>query len=57
MNVMVVYTWFLSIMGALFLGHEICMMKNDAIILEHQTRLKHCHEAIMGTYENTVRSK
>ena len=57
MNAMVVYIWFLSIMGALFLGHEICMMKNDAIILEHQTRLKHCHEAIMGTYENTVRSK
>ena len=54
--------WYLTallFLAGIFLGHEICMMKNDAIIMKHQRDLEHCHDTIMGKgiYEVSRRTK
>jgi hypothetical protein len=54
--------WYLTallFLAGIFLGHEICMMKTDVIIMKHQRDVKHCFDALMGEsiYEVPRRNK
>jgi hypothetical protein len=43
------YIWLLSIMGALFYGHEIALMKRDMALEAANNQLQNCNKIIAGS--------
>jgi hypothetical protein len=45
---MIFYLWALSLLGALFLGNEIGMMKTDYIRIMANKKIHDCNQVIYG---------
>lgn len=51
-KVLIGYVWLLSLLGAVFIGHEIAMSKTDAERSLANKRVEKCHRLLAkGLYE------
>ena len=52
-KVFIAYIWVLSLMGAIFLGNEIAMSRNDFDREIANTKINNCQKLIIGNFYKT----